>query len=65
MVADGRTDQVGTIAEVAVAHQQIDASQVHVPEVERDLLGFRTFVPFHVVVGHRQLQTIHVDGLER
>jgi len=39
LVADGSADEVGAVRVEAVLHQQVYVAEVHIAEVDRDLLG--------------------------
>jgi hypothetical protein len=41
LVADGRPDEIGPIRVEPFLHHQIDVTEVHIAEVDRDLLGVR------------------------
>src|SRR5258708_18006000 len=58
LVADGRSDEIGTVGIESLLHHQIDLTQVDVTEVDGDLLGVGRFWPQVAhIVSHLQFST--------
>ena len=61
LAADRRADEVGAVRVEALLDEQVDPPQIHVAEVDRDLLGVAA-AKHPDVVAHHPL-AIHVDGI--
>src|SRR5689334_9614184 len=57
LVSDSGTDEVGAVRVEPFLHHQVDMAEIHVAEVDRDLLAVGN--PFRHVY---HLHTIHPDG---
>ena len=64
LVANGRSDKIGTIRVEPFLHEEIDMTKVNIAEVDRYLFAVACLrTKFADIVGHRHhLHTIHMDG---